>query len=481
MPHRELTHFSLFSGIGGIDLAAEWAGFETVGQCEWADYPTKVLEKHWPNVLRWRDVRDVTVESIRERGINEITLLSGGFPCQPHSVAGKRKASADDRDLWGEFARIICEVRPRWVLAENVPGLLSSEDGRFFGRILNDLAKMGYAVGWCCYGAADVGARHKRDRVFIIANSNSNGCNIVNQRENWSKGAALSTVITPGGIRSTYDGKSICSAGQIKGNGNAEQSGETNVADTNGERELQSQGHEQKLRGWTSDSGETMADAKSGESRKNMQRIQQRPRSGLRSYNGQDGSFNNWWETEPELGRSPYGLSGILDGIGGLSGEAKIRGNEILRNLRTGFTKEKIQWAPGGFDGISKEEILLAFLCEYEEICFRSGIALEGRTTAERLLRDLWRTIESARASYRRGYNSQLAQEYSDALLRLSHGAPSLMPQAWANGSWEDGIERVSSGIKNRVDRLKCLGNAVVPQQVYPIFQAIADIKARCT
>ena len=158
---------------GGIDLSAEWAGFATVGQCEWADYPTKVLEKHWPDVPRWRDVRDVTVKSIRERGIEEVTLLSGGFPCQPHSLAGKRLASADERDLWGEFARIICETRPKWVLAENVPGLLSSENGRFFGRILNDLAQMGYNVGWCMYGANIAGAVHKRERVFLIAYSSS--------------------------------------------------------------------------------------------------------------------------------------------------------------------------------------------------------------------------------------------------------------------------------------------------------------------
>lgn len=170
-----LTHFSLFTGIGGIDLAAEWAGFKTIGQCEFADYPTKVLEKHWPDVSRWRDVRDVTAESVRGKGIRDITVLSAGFPCQPHSVAGKRKASADERNLWPETAERIRILKPKWFLGENVPGILSSEDGRFFGGILRDLAKMGYSVGWCCYGANRVGAPHKRERVFIIACSYSNG------------------------------------------------------------------------------------------------------------------------------------------------------------------------------------------------------------------------------------------------------------------------------------------------------------------
>ena len=173
----KLTHFSLFSGIGGIDLSAEWAGFTTVGQCEIDEYATKVLEKNFPSVERWRDIHDVTIQSFQRRtgiGTGELTLLSGGFPCQPHSLAGNRKASSDERDLWGEFARVIREIKPKWVLAENVPGLRSSENGRFFGRILRDMAKMGYNVGWCSYGAVDVGALHKRERVFIVANTAGN-------------------------------------------------------------------------------------------------------------------------------------------------------------------------------------------------------------------------------------------------------------------------------------------------------------------
>jgi DNA (cytosine-5)-methyltransferase 1 len=167
-----LTHLSLFTGIGGLDLAAEWAGFTTVGQCEYADYPTKVLEKHWPDVPRWKDVRELTAESIWKRtGLTEITCISGGFPCQPHSLAGKRKASADERDLWPEYRRIISEVRPKWVVAENVPGLLSSESGRFFRGILRDFAEMGFDVGWCTYPASWVGAIHRRERIFTIAHT----------------------------------------------------------------------------------------------------------------------------------------------------------------------------------------------------------------------------------------------------------------------------------------------------------------------
>lgn len=173
---KELTHLSLFSGIGGLDLAAEWAGFKTVGQCEWAEYPTKVLEKHWPNVERWKDIHELSaVEFYRRTGLGEgeVTVISGGFPCQPHSVAGMRMASSDERDLWPEYRRVIGEIRPKWVVAENVRGLLSSESGRFFRGILRDFADLGYDVGWCCYRAADVGAIHSRERVAIIAHTNS--------------------------------------------------------------------------------------------------------------------------------------------------------------------------------------------------------------------------------------------------------------------------------------------------------------------
>lgn len=170
----ELTHLSLFSGIGGLDLAAEAAGFTSVGQCEWADYPTKVLEKHWPNVPRWRDIRTLTGDDFYARtGRRSVTVLSAGFPCQPHSLCGHRKASDDERDLWPDTFRCIREIKPRWFIGENVPGLLTSEDGRFFGRVLRDLALGGYFAGWVCLPAHAVGAPFWGERVAIVAASDS--------------------------------------------------------------------------------------------------------------------------------------------------------------------------------------------------------------------------------------------------------------------------------------------------------------------
>lgn len=162
-----MTFGSLFAGIGGIDLGLERAGMECAWQVEIDPYCVKVLAKHWPEVPRYGDVRECG-----SANLVPVDLICGGFPCQPHSLAGKRQASGDERDLWGEFARIVCEVRPRWVLAENVPGLLSSESGRFFSRVLRDLAALGYDVEWESIPACALGAPHTRERVYIVAHSN---------------------------------------------------------------------------------------------------------------------------------------------------------------------------------------------------------------------------------------------------------------------------------------------------------------------
>ena len=300
-----LTHFSLFSGIGGIDLAAEWAGFTTVGQCEWADYPTKVLEKHWPDVPRWRDIRSVTAEDFYNRtGLRTVDLISGGFPCQPFSVAGKQKGKRDDRYLWPEMLRVIREIKPTWVLGENVPGIL-----RIAGKtVCEDLEREGYAVTVFNFEAAAVGAPHRRERVFFVGYARSINCR----------------------TRGEPNFKRVKAA-----------DGCENVADTDSERELQSQGREQKCRGWACDSGKDVSDT-------NSERLQ-------RSEN-----------------------AGEVEGI-----------RKKCDKLAAGYRETGTIWAT------------------------------------------------------------------------------------------EPNVGRVANGIPNRVDRLKCLGNAVVPQQVYPILQAIAEIETR--
>ena len=166
-----MTHLSLFSGIGGLDLAAEMAGFQTVGQCEWADYPYSVLEKHWPGVPKWRDIRALTGESFHERtGLRTVDIISGGFPCQPFSIAGKRRGKEDDRYLWPEMLRVITELRPRWVLGENVAGIVNLA----LDTVLSDLEAVGYSGRAVIIPACAVDAQHRRDRCAILAHAD--GC-----------------------------------------------------------------------------------------------------------------------------------------------------------------------------------------------------------------------------------------------------------------------------------------------------------------
>lgn len=167
-----LTHLSLFTGIGGLDLAAEAAGIETVGQCEFADYPTKVLEKHWPDVPRWRDIRTLTGESFYERtGIRTVDIISGGLPCQPFSVAGKQRGKADDRFLWPEMLRVIREIRPTWIVGENVAGIVNLA----LDEVLSDLEREGYAGGAYIIPAHAAGAWHRRNRVAIVGYAEHHG------------------------------------------------------------------------------------------------------------------------------------------------------------------------------------------------------------------------------------------------------------------------------------------------------------------
>ena len=150
---------SLFSGIGGIDLGLERAGMRIAWQCEIDPWCRRVLEKHWPSVPNYGDIRVITDEC------EPVDVLAGGFPCQPVSLAGRRAGQSDERWLWPEFARLVRLLRPRYVLVENVPGLLSAG----MGDVLGDLAACGYDAEWDSIGAVDVGAPHRRKRVWIVA------------------------------------------------------------------------------------------------------------------------------------------------------------------------------------------------------------------------------------------------------------------------------------------------------------------------
>ena len=189
---NDFTHIDLFSGIGGFSLASQWVGFKTILFCEIDEFCQKVLKKHWPQVPNIPDIRDI--DGTQFRGA---TLLTGGFPCQPFSHAGQRRGKEDDRHLWPEMLRVISGARPTWIIGENVAGIRSMEieDGSIdldtedddekggFSRytiildeICSQLENIGYEVQPVIIPACAKNAPHRRDRVWIIANSKGSRC-----------------------------------------------------------------------------------------------------------------------------------------------------------------------------------------------------------------------------------------------------------------------------------------------------------------
>jgi DNA-cytosine methyltransferase len=164
-----MKHGSLFSGIGGFDLAAEWMGWENIFHCEIAEFPRQILKYHFPNSICYEDIKKTDFR--KHRG--EVDIISGGFPCQPYSNAGKRRGKEDDRHLWPEMLRVIREVQPRFVVGENVAGLLSWNNGMVFHEIITDLENEGYETQAVLIPACATNAPHRRDRIFFIAHSNN--------------------------------------------------------------------------------------------------------------------------------------------------------------------------------------------------------------------------------------------------------------------------------------------------------------------
>jgi len=455
-------------------LAAGWAGFRTILFCENEPFCQQLLRKRFGAVLladperngrngaaepggsgsglaagrvlqsQGSDGAPLLVSDIRDlngydfRGID---LITGGFPCQPFSVAGQQRGKADDRYLWPEMHRVIAEARPRFLLAENVTGIIPME----LDTVLSDLERIGYACGTLVVPACGVDAPHRRNRVWIVGHAEH--VQLDGGRTTWQRRG-----------QSTDASQDVADAAGER----QQQHGERNSESAHG-----------RSSHWDDARGRSENVAHSDPTRSQRH-------GGLRERGGQLPSGPCCWTDESEwflesgMGVCPHGLPSELDGA--LGNEAKATAIQILRAVWCHDVSEAFQWNLGRFNGVSEAEILLALLCQYEEASDRSWTEVEGRANALRILRSVWREIESARASLQRGYFRQLAREYSDTLQKLSCKAPSLYSQAWKDGCWEDGLMRVAQNIPKRVDRLRALGNAIVPQVAYEILKSIADM-----
>ena len=246
----ELTKLSLFSGILGDDSASEWAGIKTICCVEIDKFCQAVIKKHYPDMPIIGDIHDVTKAKLKEvSGYEYIDIVAGGDPCQPRSIAGKRRGREDDRDLWPEMFRVICEFKPAWVVNENPTGRLTMD----FHEVLSDLESQGYETRSFVIPACAVNAWHRRDRLFIVAHSN-----------NRHKANAKKAVCTGWSIADLY------------------------TSSNPNESRYQSQFRKVRRMGRS-------VDAPKNEGIPNV-------------YHGR-----TYWEAEPELGRVVYGLSPKLD------------------------------------------------------------------------------------------------------------------------------------------------------------------------
>lgn len=271
----------LFSGIGGFSLAADKFGIETIGFVEKDEFCQKILKKHWKNVSIESDIRNVKGDNY-----GSATIVSGGFPCQPFSVAGKRKGTDDDRYLWDETIRVVTECKPRWFIGENVDGLVNIQNGMVLRQVQDDLEKEGFQVQCLVIPASGVGAWHQRKRVWIIAYSDSN---------------CKSDLTKYGQERSRKLGESHVSDTQH--NGLYRPKGDATIKSSNQSEEWVSIGDDKHV----SDTNHSRFQNRTEQCEGQSTSSQQRESSISRQSSVSDSE--SWWQTQSELCGVPDGVS----------------------------------------------------------------------------------------------------------------------------------------------------------------------------
>ena len=298
----KLKHLDLFSGIGGFSLGLEaTGGFETVAFCDIDKYSKKVLKKQWPNVKQYEDIKELNYERLKTDGIGPIDIITGGYPCQPFSIAGRKKGEEDPRHLWPEYFRLIKELRPSWVIGENVSGHIKLG----LDTVLENLESEGYSARTFSISASSVGAKHQRERIWIVANARQHGGRIepTGNSEGTGRGSLETT-------ERSADTDTISRSSE----------GEETLANSV-ELGLEKHGHSE-----TTESikrGETMADTNVEGRQGRIYRGQNKEWESQQRYFGRNSAAHgqqeqNWWDTEPELGRVAHGIPNRVDRLKGL-------------------------------------------------------------------------------------------------------------------------------------------------------------------
>jgi DNA (cytosine-5)-methyltransferase 1 len=273
----KLQHLDLFSGIGGFSLGLEaTGGFETKAFCDIEKYPRQVLQKHWPHVKQYEDIKELNYERLKADGIDSIDIITGGYPCQPFSIAGRQKGEQDPRHLWPEYFRLVKELRPTWVIGENVSGHIKLG----LDTVIEDLESEDYAVRPFSISASSIGANHQRERIWILAHS---------RRSQWPRAEQR-------GENENETRKE--NANQFE---RSSSTSEVDVANTDDER-LQRQ--------WQSRNQFTPRFNSSRES----------------SEEGQRTVGQGWWESEPNMGRVAHGIPKRVDRL-------KSLGNSLVPQI----------------------------------------------------------------------------------------------------------------------------------------------------
>jgi DNA (cytosine-5)-methyltransferase 1 len=380
---NSFRHIDLFSGIGGFSLAAQWVWedeHEIVCFCEKDQFCQKVLGKHWPNVPIIKEIHDIQkIKTCVEKDKAGISLLTGGFPCQSFSVAGKQCGKQDDRYLWPAMFKVIQQTKPRWVIGENVAGIIKLA----LDTVLSDLEAEGYTARAFIIPATSKNAPHKRERVWIVAHTVSN-----------TKGSAYRRTIRKRGGRRNEQDK--CQRNEMGGN---TANGSEDVPNTGNQRSQRSKQQRALGKGTgssqsTSERSKNVADTNGNGEKRNKSKNRQR--GGVKQ-DGQDMADTSRGQRKQRIPKS----------------------KQVLR--RSGAESKRVG---GEYTADTKGQ-------------FESGLGFEDD-----------------------GISGRLARHF---------------PELWKTDAWEAGVPRVAVKIPDRVNKLKALGNSIVPQVVYEIMKAIKE------